>query len=181
LTRRTGVPAGAPPAPARPPSTRQVKRRAQAQCFAQPGTRLRTPLRRAGTNRSGEPVEDLALERQWGGPASSRRFAAARASGRRAPPRPIGRDPCQVFHQDDRGPVVLRRLRDASPMAKEPTRPGCLLRRGRAGPAWWRGVRWARCSHRAREGDALVERRARGREVAPGFAGPHPRERHLPV
>src|SRR2546427_3300649 len=125
----------------------------------------------AGTNRSGETVEDFALERQWGGPGFLAQVGRrAEQAGRPHGVARIGRDPCQVLHQDDRGPVVLRPLERRQPDGEgsqrarsvsfgegEPTPHGGEVRDGRV------------VAILEREGDALVERPARGPEVAAGL------------
>src|SRR5437667_10183163 len=63
----------------------------------------------AGTNRSRETVEDLALERQWGCPGFLAQVGRpAEQAGRPHAVAPSGRAPCPGFHQGDRWPTRLR-------------------------------------------------------------------------
>src|SRR5207247_4869352 len=74
------------------------------------------------TDRPGDAVDRLALERQRGGPGFLAQVGhgAEHACGPLGVA-PLGGDPRHVFHQDDRGPVVLRAL-ERRERHGEPTR-----------------------------------------------------------
>ena len=152
----------------------EIQGLAQAQCLACLECGLERGRAEAAADRPAEAVQDLALGRQW----RSAGFLTQVGRGAEQPGGPLvivslDRDPRQVFHQHDRGPVVLD-PRERRECDGEPPERAVRVPFGEGEPAPHRGEVRDRLviAVLETEGDALVERRPSRREVAAGLRYP---------